>query len=254
MTDDGWDSDDELESESPDVARLAGALEDDDALIRYGAAEVLGKVFGYREVPPPEEMRRVALDALLSRWPREEDAGVRSTLAQTLALFRDQSVRPLLEAALTDPDSMVRGQAEWGLRDLDTPLDEIERRRAEWSARRRWESAEIPPEECVLVKTPVGSREEAAGLGRGIMLGRIAAEVRISSATQMMYWFVGEVKEMEEWELTVLTTVSRLPEVEDHIRKFHPYDSPDIMIIPIIGDNDYLTWITREVSRDSPWR
>jgi HEAT repeat protein len=93
---------------------LLAALDDPDAAVRAAAADAIGKVFGYVDSPPLEHRDRT-LAALTSRWRVEEAASVRSTLAQTLALLGDPAVRPLLAAALDDPDRMVRGQSRWGL-------------------------------------------------------------------------------------------------------------------------------------------
>jgi hypothetical protein len=96
---------------------LVDALSDSSTSVRASAADAIGKVFGYVENPPVGHRARV-VRALLDRWAGEDSDAVRSTLAQTLALVGDQSVRPVLEAALDHPDRQVRGQAAWGLRHL----------------------------------------------------------------------------------------------------------------------------------------
>lgn len=101
--------------EEDSIPALLERLDDPAVGVRSSAADALGKVFGYVDVPPPPARRREALEALLVRWEVEESDDVRSTLAQTLALLGDPSVRPLLEAAADHPDRRVRGQARWGL-------------------------------------------------------------------------------------------------------------------------------------------
>jgi HEAT repeat protein len=101
--------------EEPSIPALLERLDDPAPGVRSAAADALGKVFGYVDVPPPAARRREVLDALLVRWEVEGSDDVRSTLAQTLALLGDPSVRPLLEAAADHPDHKVRGQARWGL-------------------------------------------------------------------------------------------------------------------------------------------
>lgn len=108
--------------EEPSIPALLERLDDPAVGVRSSAADALGKVFGYVDVPPAPARRREVLDALLVRWEIEESDDVRSTLAQTLALLGDPSVRPLLEAAAEHPDHKVRGQARWG-------LDHLARRR-----------------------------------------------------------------------------------------------------------------------------
>jgi HEAT repeat protein len=98
------------------VPVLIECLADPVSGVRGSAADALGKAFGYVAGPPPPARRKKeALDALLARWRVEESAGVRSTIAQTLGLVGDPSVRPLLEEARGDADPRVRRQAEWAL-------------------------------------------------------------------------------------------------------------------------------------------
>lgn len=101
------------------IPDLLAYLSDPEPKVRGAAADALGKAFGYVRVPPPPSRREHALAVLRERWAVEDSDAVRSTLAQTLALLGDPSVRPLLEAVLDHPDRRVRRQAEWGLRYLD---------------------------------------------------------------------------------------------------------------------------------------
>ena len=100
------------------VPALIQCLADPAPGVRSASADALGKAFGYVAEPPAPARRRRALEALLARWRVEESAGVRSTIAQTLGLLGDPSVRPLLETARHDLDPRVRRQAEWALEHL----------------------------------------------------------------------------------------------------------------------------------------
>jgi len=93
---------------------LAG-LSDSNESVRVGAADALGKVFGYREIPITGEARTQVLEVVIQRWTTEQSPAVLSTLAQTMALFGDPAVTPILEGALDAADRRVRGQAKWGL-------------------------------------------------------------------------------------------------------------------------------------------
>lgn len=97
------------------VPVLIECLTDPAPGVRGAAADALGKAFGYVAEPPPRKRRDEALAALLDLWGREESPGIRSTIAQTLGLLGDPSVRPLLEEARGDADRRVRRQAEWAL-------------------------------------------------------------------------------------------------------------------------------------------
>ena len=52
----------------------------------------------------------------------------------------------------------------------------------------------------------------------------------------------------QESRLIIKTTASLLPEVVELVKGAHSYEVPEIIAIPIIGENeDYLKWIDSEV-------
>jgi HEAT repeat protein len=104
------------------IDSLLRALHDSDSGVRGAAADALGKIFGYVN-DPPLVRRDDVLTALAAAWSSEASIDARSTFAQTFALLGDQSIRPLLEDALDDPDPRVRGQARWGLEYLNKRED-----------------------------------------------------------------------------------------------------------------------------------
>jgi periplasmic divalent cation tolerance protein len=234
----------ELESDTPDVGLLIAALDEDDASVRARAAQVIGKVFGYRKNPPPHEDRRAAADAVLAQWEQEPTAEVRSTLAQTLALLGDPRARPVLESALADSSSMVRGQAEWGLGYLSIPEAERPKPGTQES---RSGTAVKSPGDCLLAETTVLAEDDAVRLACGILDARFAASVQITGGVRSMSWFEGDFSDGEEWRLAIVTTIARFPELEQFIRENHPYGQPAIMVCPILGNKDLLAWVNGEV-------
>jgi periplasmic divalent cation tolerance protein len=235
----------ELESDAPDVGLLIAALDDGDISVRAWAAQVIGKVFGYRERPPSDEDRRAAVDAVLARWEREETAEVRSTLAQTLALLGDPRARPVLETALADSSSMVRNQAAWGLRYLSVPEGE---RPKQGTVESRPKAAAQSVDDCLLIETSVLDEDDAVRLARRILDTRLAASVQITGGVRSISWFDGDLGDGEEWRLAIVTTATRLPELEHFIIENHPYGQPMIMVCPILGNKSFLSWVNREVT------
>jgi periplasmic divalent cation tolerance protein len=235
----------ELESATPDVGLLIAALAEDDLSVRARAAQVIGKVFGYRKSPPPDRDRRAAVEAVLARWEREETAEVRSTLAQTLALLGDTRARLVLESALTDTNSMVRNQAAWGLRYISTPTAERPKPGSEES---RPGAAAHAVDDCLLIETTVLDDDDAVRLARAILDARLAASVQITGGVRSMSWFDGDFSDSEERRLAIVTTVARLPELEQFIMENHPYGQPTIMVTPVVGSKDFLSWVNGEVA------
>lgn len=235
----------ELERATPDIGLLIAALDSGDVSVRAWAAQVIGRVFGYRQSPPPAQDRRAAVEAVLARWGREETAEVRSTLAQTLALLGDARVRPILASALTDSSSMVRNQAAWGLQYLSLPEEE---RPKQDPGEARPRTAPRAVDDCLRVETTVLDSDDAVRLARAILDARLAASVQISAGLRSMSWFEGDFSDSEERQLAIVTTAARLPELEQFIMENHPYGQPAIMITPVLGNKDFLSWVNGEVS------
>ncbi|GII97219.1 divalent-cation tolerance protein CutA [Sinosporangium siamense] len=99
----------------------------------------------------------------------------------------------------------------------------------------------------VQVQTTVESAEEGAALARSITEARLAACVQISGPITSVYWWQGEIEEAEERQLFIKTTADRLTALEEHIKARHGYDTPEIIVVPIIaGSADYLRWVAEE--------
>ena len=206
----------ELQSDTPDVGLLIEALDEADISVRARAAQVIGKVFGYKESPPPDEDRRAAVDAVLVRWEREETAEVRSTLAETLALLGiPEGERPKL-----------------GTQEL------------------RFKAADQSVDDCLLMETTVIDEDDAVRLARGILDTRLAASVQITGGVRSMSWFEGDFGDAEEWRLAIVTIATHCPELEQFIMENHPYGQPIIMISRILGNKDFIAWVNREVRGD----
>jgi periplasmic divalent cation tolerance protein len=97
------------------------------------------------------------------------------------------------------------------------------------------------------VLTTVDSTGEAERLGRSIVSLRLAACVQIVGPIRSLYWWQDKLDEAQEWQLLMKTTGERLPALEEHIKEHHSYDTPEIIITPIVGGSaEYLGWISEE--------
>jgi periplasmic divalent cation tolerance protein len=62
------------------------------------------------------------------------------------------------------------------------------------------------------------------------------------------YRWQGEVETAAEWYCHLKTTAASLPALIARIRKLHPYETPEIIALPVAeGDPDYLRWIEESV-------
>jgi len=95
----------------------------------------------------------------------------------------------------------------------------------------------------VMVLTTTSNEEQGAALARSLVEAGLAACVHLHPIRSVYRW-KGEVFDEPEWRLTAKTTLDRYEAVERHIRERHPYETPEIVRLPIDGGSaEYLRWI-----------
>ena len=102
--------------------------------------------------------------------------------------------------------------------------------------------------EHVQVTTTAASKEEADALARSLVESRLGACAQVHGPISSIYRWNGEVHVDEEWGCIVKTTSSLVPKVLEHVADLHPYDNPELAVLPIVGGTEeYLDWISSEV-------
>jgi periplasmic divalent cation tolerance protein len=109
---------------------------------------------------------------------------------------------------------------------------------------------EVPPMETPnpsdfrLVITTVGDDRLAVELAREAVELRLAACVHLLPAGRSVYRWQDQVEEAQENTLLIKTTAARYTALQDWLRTRHPYDTPEIIALPLVaGLPDYLDWI-----------
>ncbi|PAZ16738.1 cation tolerance protein CutA [Streptomyces sp. SA15] len=98
------------------------------------------------------------------------------------------------------------------------------------------------------VSTATPAREHAVDLAKGAVKGRLAAGSQIIGPVGSVFWHLGEFGEGEEWRLLLTTTTDRYPELERYLMENHPWDSPEVIAVPIThGAPRCLRWIEDSV-------
>ena len=97
-----------------------------------------------------------------------------------------------------------------------------------------------------IVLTTVATPDDARRLADGLLEQRLAACVQIL-AIQSAYRWKGAVQREPEQLLLIKTRVALYSAVEAHLRAHHPYEVPEIVLVPIAaGSPDYLRWLAAE--------
>ena len=97
------------------------------------------------------------------------------------------------------------------------------------------------------VQTAFERQVDAERLARALVERRLAACVQIVGPVQSTYWWKGQVETAEEWLCLIKTSRELYEAVEGVIIELHPYQTPEIVALPITGGSAaYLAWVAKE--------
>ncbi len=98
------------------------------------------------------------------------------------------------------------------------------------------------------VATTTANKDDAEKLARMMVDKGLAACAQVEGPMTSFYWWQGKVENDQEWKCSFKTSKERYQELEDEIRMSHPYDTPEIIVLPVIGGSEeYLTWLKTEL-------
>ncbi|NQU61214.1 MAG: divalent-cation tolerance protein CutA [Rhodospirillales bacterium] len=101
-----------------------------------------------------------------------------------------------------------------------------------------------------LIYVTVGTREEAAEIGKALVESRLCACANIlPGPTTSFYWWEGAVQEDEEVSVLLKTRDDLVEKVVAKVKELHSYDCPCVVAVPITGGNPaFLNWINTETA------
>ncbi len=86
--------------------------------------------------------------------------------------------------------------------------------------------------------------KNAPVLARQLVEERLAACVNIIPRVHSVYRWEGEIREDDESVLLIKTSPRTIGGFEERFRELHPYECPELIIIPIEeGLKEYLSWV-----------
>jgi periplasmic divalent cation tolerance protein len=106
------------------------------------------------------------------------------------------------------------------------------------------------PSEVSIVFVTAAQEEEAAAIGRTVVLERLAACASILPRITSVYWWKGELCEEQEYLVILKTRSALFNALQARIRALHSYETPEIVAFPVAqGFEDYLRWVVKETGR-----
>ncbi|MGE0132238.1 MAG: divalent-cation tolerance protein CutA [Blastocatellales bacterium] len=102
--------------------------------------------------------------------------------------------------------------------------------------------------EALVVLTTVEKQEDGERLAKMLVEGELAACVQVLPPMISIYRWQGNVEQASEVLLLIKTTRAVYSELEAAIKQNHPYQTPEIVALPIeTGSGEYLNWLTGSV-------
>ena len=97
----------------------------------------------------------------------------------------------------------------------------------------------------VLVLTTWPDSKAAREQAQHWLQKKLAACVNILPEMQSLYIWEEQLEQGKEHQLLIKTCSSKLAALQQAIVEAHPYECPEILVLPITGGlPDYLNWIT----------
>ena len=98
----------------------------------------------------------------------------------------------------------------------------------------------------VLVTAP--DVKTARKLARAALVARLIACANLIPKIESHYWWQGKIERGAEVLMVLKTTTARVAALEKLIVAWHPYDTPEFLVLPINrGTRRYLDWVDQSV-------
>jgi periplasmic divalent cation tolerance protein len=100
----------------------------------------------------------------------------------------------------------------------------------------------------VVVLTALGAPQDAERIARLLVEERLAACVNVVPGVVSLYRWKGSVEQEPELLLVIKTLAERVDALKARLVQLHPYELPEVVVIPIGGGHaPYLAWIEEQV-------
>lgn len=103
-------------------------------------------------------------------------------------------------------------------------------------------------EEPLVVLVTAPDVETAVQLGRALVEERVAACANILPGVRSIYRWEDAVQDDAEVLLLIKTTTGIQPQLTARVLELHPYDTPEVIALPIVAGADaYLGWLRDQI-------
>jgi periplasmic divalent cation tolerance protein len=103
----------------------------------------------------------------------------------------------------------------------------------------------VPPATNVaMIYATFPDRDTALALGRGMVEAGLAGCVNVLPAMSSVYVWKGVTETSEEAVMILKLATEGVDRAVAHILANHPYETPAVLVLPVLGGNEeYLAWV-----------
>lgn len=106
-------------------------------------------------------------------------------------------------------------------------------------------------EQTLLAISNVPDADTAESIARALVGQGLAACVNILPGVRSIYRWQGAIEDAGEVTIFIKTAAHRYPELEAALRRLHPYEVPELIVLPIAtGLPAYLQWVAAETKKE----
>jgi periplasmic divalent cation tolerance protein len=125
----------------------------------------------------------------------------------------------------------------------------------EWGRIERWTTPAQSPwsmqmaDSVLIALTTCPDDAVARQISETLIRERLATCINRISGMRSSYMWDGALQDESEILLMIKTTDARIGELEARLKAIHPYELPELLVLPVLGGNDrYLEWVRQGVA------
>ena len=105
----------------------------------------------------------------------------------------------------------------------------------------------------IQVVTTTEHKKDAQRIAQTLVRERLAGCVQVLGPITSTYRWGGTIETSEEWQCLAKSRSCLFEEIDEAIRRVHPYDVPEILALPVVaGSRAYLAWLAEELREPKP--
>jgi len=107
-------------------------------------------------------------------------------------------------------------------------------------------------EQVIVALSTCPDEATARRLAEALVGERLATCVNRVAGLASTYFWDGRLQDDAEVLLIIKTTAGRLAELEARLQALHPYELPELLVLPVLGGNErYLQWVRTGVGENT---